>query len=259
MSNSSVLDQIIEGVLADVKEREKPISELISKLSEAPKLRDATAALSKSGTRLIAEVKRSSPSKGVLAEIANPAELATAYQDGGADVISVLTERRRFNGSISDLVSVRNSIDIPVLRKDFIVTEFQVYESRLIGADLILLIVAGLSDSQLKDYYQLATELGMAVLVEVHDEVEAAKAVELNAKIIGVNSRNLKTLEVSSKNFEKIFPHLPSDAIKVAESGISTRAQVEEVENLGANAILVGESLVKATNPAQMIKELLNR
>ena len=259
MSNSSVLDQIIKGVLEDVKARERPISELAAKLSEAPKLRDAMAALSKNGTRLIAEVKRSSPSKGVLAEIVNPAELATAYQDGGADVISILTEQRRFNGAIPDLISVRNAIDIPVLRKDFIVTEFQVYESRLIGADLILLIVAGLSNSQLKDYYQLATELGMAVLVEVHDEVEAAKAVDLQAQIIGVNSRDLKTLEVSSKSFEKIFPYLPSDAIKVAESGISTRAQVKEVENLGANAILVGESLVKATNPAQMIKELLNR
>jgi len=259
MSDSSVLDQIIEGVLDDVKARERPISELVAKLSEAPKLRDAAAALSKSGTRLIAEVKRSSPSKGVLAEIANPAELAITYQTGGADVISVLTEQRRFNGSIPDLISVRKAIDTPVLRKDFIVTEFQVYESRLIGSDLILLIVAGLSDSQLKDYYQLATELGMAVLVEVHDEVEAAKAVDLKAKIIGVNSRNLKTLEVSSKNFEKIFPYLPSDAIKVAESGISTRAQVEEVENLGAKAILVGETLVKSANPASLIKELLNR
>jgi len=259
MSDSSVLDQIIEGVLDDVKARERPISELVAKLSEAPKLRDAAAALSKSGIRLIAEVKRSSPSKGVLAEIANPAELAITYQTGGADVISVLTEQRRFNGSIPDLISVRKAIDTPVLRKDFIVTEFQVYESRLIGSDLILLIVAGLSDSQLKDYYQLATELGMAVLVEVHDEVEAAKAVDLKAKIIGVNSRNLKTLEVSSKNFEKIFPYLPSDAIKVAESGISTRAQVEEVENLGAKAILVGETLVKSANPASLIKELLNR
>jgi indole-3-glycerol phosphate synthase len=259
MSNSSVLDQIIEGVLADVKAREKPISELVAKLDEAPKLRDATAALSKPGTRLIAEVKRSSPSKGVLAEITDPAELAIQYQTGGADVISVLTEQRRFNGSIPDLISVRNKVSIPVLRKDFIVTEFQIYESRLIGADLILLIVAGLSKSQLTDYYQLATELGMSVLVEVHDEIEAAAAVELKAKIIGVNSRNLKTLEVSSKNFDRIFPHLPSNVIKMAESGISTRAQVEAVENLGANAILVGETLVKAADPASKIKELLNR
>ncbi len=259
MSNSSVLDQIIEGVIEDVKAREVPISQLVSKLSEAPKLRGAKSALSVSGTRLIAEVKRSSPSKGVLAEISDPAQLAIRYQNGGADVISVLTEQRRFNGQISDLLAVRDAIKIPVLRKDFIVTEFQVYESRLIGSDLILLIVAGLSNSQLRDYYQLATELGMDVLVEVHDEDEAAKAIEINAQIIGVNSRNLKTLEVSDANFELIFPHLPANVIKVAESGISTREQVAAVERLGANAILVGETLVKSLNPESAIKELLNR
>lgn len=259
MSNSSVLDQIIDGVIEDVKAREVPISQLVSKLSEAPKLRGAKNALSISGTRLIAEVKRSSPSKGVLAEISDPAQLAIKYQNGGADVISVLTEQRRFNGQISDLLSVRSAIKIPVLRKDFIVTEFQVYESRLIGSDLILLIVAGLSDSQLKDYYQLATELGMDVLVEVHDEDEAAKALEINSEIIGINSRNLKTLEVSNANFELIFPNLPENVIKVAESGISTREQVAAVEKLGANAILVGETLVKSDNPERTIKELLNR
>lgn len=259
MSNSSVLNQIIEGVIEDVKAREVPISQLVSKLSEAPKLRGAKNALSISGTRLIAEVKRSSPSKGVLAEISDPAQLAIKYQNGGADVISVLTEQRRFNGQISDLLSVRSAIEIPVLRKDFIVTEFQVYESRLIGSDLILLIVAGLSDSQLKDYYQLATELGMDVLVEVHDEDEAAKALEINSEIIGINSRNLKTLEVSNANFELIFPNLPENVIKVAESGISTREQVAAVEKLGANAILVGETLVKSDNPERTIKELLNR
>jgi len=259
MSNSSVLDQIIEGVIADVKAREVPISQLQSKLSQAPKLRGAKNALRKSGTRLIAEVKRSSPSKGVLAEISDPAQLAMAYQNGGADVISVLTEQRRFNGQISDLLAVRSAIEIPVLRKDFIVTEFQVYESRLIGSDMILLIVAGLTPSQLRDYYQLASELGMDVLVEVHDEEEAAAAVELNAQIIGVNSRNLKTLEVSTANFDLIFPHLPANVIKVAESGISTREQVAAVEKLGANAILVGETLVKSLNPESKIKELLNR
>ena len=259
MSNPSVLNQIIEGVIEDVKSRAVPISQLASRLSEAPELRSAKRALSKSGTRLIAEVKRSSPSKGALAEIVDPAELAIKYQSGGADAISVLTEKRRFNGQISDLIAVRDAIDLPVLRKDFIVTEFQVYESRLIGADMILLIVAGLTPVQLKDYFQLATELGMDVLVEVHDEDEASAAVELNAQIIGVNSRNLKTLEVSDANFGLIFPHLPANLIKVAESGISTRAQVAAVEELGATAILVGETLVKSLNPESKIKELLNR
>jgi indole-3-glycerol phosphate synthase len=259
MSEQNVLGSIIDGVLSDVKAREVPIAQLQAKISQAPELRGAKSALSKPGTRLIAEVKRSSPSKGVLAEIADPVSLALQYQNGGADVISVLTEKRKFNGEISDLIQVRNAVNIPVLRKDFIVTEFQVYESRLLGADLLLLIVAGLSKNQLFDYYQLATELGMDVLVEVHNEDEAEVAVELKAEIIGVNSRNLKTLEVSDKNFDLIFPHLPADVIKIAESGISTRNQVLHVEKLGANAILVGETLVKSENPAQSIKELLNR
>jgi len=259
MSESNVLSQIIEGVLEDVEKRFVPINQLREQLENAPKLRGAFKALNQDGMRLIAEVKRSSPSKGNLAEIADPKELAGKYQEGGADVISVLTEERRFKGSIADLLSVRSSVDLPVLRKDFIVTEFQVIESRILGADLILLIVAGLSKSQLIDFYQLSTELGMDVLVEVHEMDEAEKALNIGAKIIGVNSRNLKTLEVSEKTFERILPALPSQILKVAESGISNRQQVALVEQLGAKAVLIGESLVRAGNPVHTIKELLNR
>jgi indole-3-glycerol phosphate synthase len=259
MSESNVLTQIIEGVLEDVEKRFIPIKQLREQLENAPKLRGAFKALNQDGMRLIAEVKRSSPSKGNLAEIADPKELASKYQEGGADVISVLTEERRFKGSIADLVSVRSCVDLPVLRKDFIVTEFQVYESRLLGADLMLLIVAGLSKSQLVDFYQLATELGMDVLVEVHDLVEAEVAVDIGSKIIGVNCRNLKTLEVNDKNFELILPQLPASVLKVAESGISTRDQVLSVQELGAKAVLIGETLVRTGNPVHTIKELLNR
>lgn len=259
MSNSNVLNKIIEGVLEDVNKRSVPINQLRKQIDEAPKLRGAYKSLSQPGMRLIAEVKRSSPSKGDLAAIVDPQFLATKYQEGGADIISVLTEERRFKGSISDLIAVRSVIDLPVLRKDFIVTEFQVFESRILGADLILLIVAGLSKSQLKDFFQLATELEMDVLVEVHDLDEVEIALEIGAKIIGVNSRNLKTLEVSEQVFESILPQLPKDLIKVAESGISRRDQIELVEKLGANAVLIGESLVKAGNPVHTIKELLNR
>ena len=259
MNDSNVLNAIIEGVLEDVEKRVVPISQLREQIENAPPLRGAYKSLNQPGMRLIAEVKRSSPSKGELASIPAPQLLAEKYQEGGADLISVLTEERRFKGSIADLISVRSAIDLPVLRKDFIVTEFQVFESRILGADLILLIVAGLSNSQLKDFYQLSTELGMDVLVEVHDMDEAEKAIEIGAKIIGVNSRNLKTLEVSEKVFESILPELPKDLIKVAESGISTRKQVALVERLGANAVLIGESLVKAGNPVHTIKELLNR
>jgi len=259
MSDSSVLASIIEGVLEDLQKRLVPSVQLREQLDSAPKLRGAHAALNKDGMRLIAEVKRSSPSKGELSAILDPVALASSYQTGGADLISVLTEERRFKGKIADLIAVRTAVDIPVLRKDFIVTEFQVLESRILGSDLMLLIVAALAKSQLIDFYQLATELGMDVLVEVHDLVEAEVALDIGAKIIGVNSRNLKTLEVNDKNFELILPQLPTTVLKVAESGISTRSQVANVGALGANAVLVGETLVKAGNPVHTINELLNR
>lgn len=259
MESNSALSEIIEGVLADVNNRLVPISILEKQLDQAPVLRDAYSALSKKGVSLIAEVKRSSPSKGALATISNPVELANSYQAGGAEIISILTEERRFKGSISDLVSVRSAVSIPVLRKDFIVTEFQVYESRIIGSDLLLLIVAGLSKSQLKDYFQLATGLGMQVLVEVHDLSEVELALEIDSKIVGVNCRNLKTLEIDKTAFDLILPRLPENVLKVAESGISTRDEVVKIESLGADAILVGETLVKSGNPVHTIKELLNR
>ena len=259
MSDSNILTSIIEGVIEDVEKRKVPISQLNEQLENAPKLRNAYETLNKDGMRLIAEIKRSSPSKGDLSAIENPVSLASDYQSGGADLISVLTESRRFKGNISDLIAVRSAVDLPVLRKDFIVTEFQVYESRLLGADLMLLIVAGLSKSQLVDFYQLATELGMDVLVEVHDLAEAEIAVDIGSKIIGVNCRNLKTLEVNDKNFELILPQLPASILKVAESGISTRDQVLSVQELGAKAVLIGETLVRTGNPVHTIKELLNR
>ena len=259
MSDSNVLTSIIEGVIEDVEKRQVPISQIKEQLGNAPKLRNAYQALNKDGMRLIAEIKRSSPSKGDLSPIENPVLLANDYQSGGADLISVLTESRRFKGNISDLIAVRSAVDLPVLRKDFIVTEFQVYESRLLGADLMLLIVAGLLKSQLVDFYQLATELGMDVLVEVHDLAEAEIAVDIGSKIIGVNCRNLKTLEVNDKNFELILPQLPASVLKVAESGISTRDQVLSVQELGAKAVLIGETLVRTGNPVHTIKELLNR
>ena len=259
MSNSNVLQSIIDGVLEDLQKRLVPISQLREQIQSAPKLRGAYAALNKDGMRLIAEVKRSSPSKGELAQIPDPVALANAYPAAGADLISVLTEERRFKGKIEDFIAVRAAVDLPILRKDFIVTEFQVFESRLLGADLMLLIVAGLSKSQLTDFYQLATELGMDVLVEVHDLNEAEIALDIGSKIIGVNCRNLKTLEVDDKNFELILPQLPDTVLKVAESGISTRSPVAAVEALGADAVLVGETLVKAGNPIHTINELLNR
>lgn len=254
---STVLESIIEGVKEDVAARRVSAAQLAEQIEEAPKVRDARAALSKLGINLIAEIKRASPSKGVLADIADPAKLATAYVQGGASVISVLTEERRFKGSISDFKAVRDAVDIPLLRKDFIVTEYQVMESRAIGADLQLLIVAALSDTQLRDFYQMTAEMRMNSLIEVHNEEELERAVKIGAKIIGINSRNLKNLEIDSLAFEKLLPMIPNGVIRVAESGISSSADVEAIAAQGGNAILVGETLVKAGDPAVGISTLL--
>ncbi len=256
---STVLDSIIEGVLEDLEARRVSEVELAEQISAAGEVRDAYAALVNPGTQIIAEVKRASPSKGPLADIADPASLAVQYESAGAAVISVLTEARRFSGSIADLKNVRRAISLPVLRKDFIVTEYQVRETRAIGGDLMLLIVAALDDHQLRDYQSLARELGMNVLVEVHDQEELERAVASSASIIGVNARNLKTLEINDGAFAELLPQIPEGIIKVAESGISTREQVALAEGFGAKAILVGETLVRAGDPAQAIMTLLGR
>ena len=208
---------------------------------------------------IIAEVKRSSPSKGELAKIEDPIRLAREYEDAGAAVVSVLTEERRFKGSISDFKKIREQLKIPMLRKDFIVDEYQVIESRVIGADLMLLIVAALSKSQLRDYYQIASELSMDVLFEVHSIEELEWAMAMGPKIVGVNCRNLKTLEVDPGVFSQIIPKIPSEIIKIAESGISNRGEVADLETLGVNGILVGETLVRSSNPGAAIAELMGR
>ena len=256
---SSVLDSIIEGVLEDVERRSIPMNQLKAQLSDAADLRGALQALTGSDMKIISEVKRASPSKGNLGEILQPARLAAQYESGGASVISVLTEERRFKGSIKDFTEVRREVSIPMLRKDFIVTEYQIIESRVLGADLLLLIVAGLSQSQYCDFHQMANELGMDVLVEIHNEEELERALEANPTIVGVNSRNLKTLDVDPRAFDQLLPMIPSGVIKVAESGISERSEVAHVEELGADAILVGETLVRAGDPIAAISRLLGK
>ena len=255
----SVLDSIIEGVREDLAARRGSMGALHERIdAQAPAL-DAHSFLSRDEMNVIAEVKRSSPSKGNLAPISDPAALAEKYQEAGAAAVSVLTEQRRFGGSLADLDAVRSRIDIPVLRKDFMVDEYQFLEARAHGADIVLLIVAALSKSQLKDFYDLATELGMASLVEVHTQSELESAMEISPRIVGVNSRNLKTLEVSASVFEELIPAIPSSVIRVAESGISTRGDVAQAQKAGATAILVGESLVKSGDPISAMRELLGR
>jgi indole-3-glycerol phosphate synthase len=255
----SVLDSIIEGVREDLAARRGSMGALHERIdAQAPAL-DAHSFLSRDEMNVIAEVKRSSPSKGNLAPISDPAALAEKYQEAGAAAVSVLTEQRRFGGSLGDLDAVRSRIEIPVLRKDFMVDEYQFLEARAHGADIVLLIVAALSKTQLKDFYDLATELGMASLVEVHTQSELESAMDISPRIVGVNSRNLKTLEVSASVFEELIPTIPSSVIRVAESGISTRADVAQAQKAGATAILVGESLVKSGDPISAMRELLGR
>jgi indole-3-glycerol phosphate synthase len=208
---------------------------------------------------VIAEVKRSSPSKGALAPITDPAGLAARYEEAGAAVISVLTEQRRFGGTLADLDAVRKAVELPILRKDFMVDEYQFYEARAHGADVVLLIVAALSKNQLDDYFHLSKELGMRALIEVHTPGELESALEISPEIVGVNSRNLKTLDVDSQVFAQLIPQIPSTIARIAESGISTRADVEFAHEHGATAVLVGEALVRSENSNVAMAQLLGR
>ncbi len=255
----SVLDSIIEGVREDLAQRRGSLAALHAQLEAQRPPIDAHTHLSKDEMNVIAEVKRSSPSKGNLAQISDPGALAQQYQEAGAAAVSVLTEQRRFGGSLADLDVVRSRIEIPLLRKDFMVDEYQFLEARAHGADIVLLIVAALSKSQLKDFFDLATELGMASLLEVHTHSELESAMDISPRIVGVNSRNLKTLDVDPQVFQELIPEIPADLIRVAESGIATRQDVIQAQRAGANAILVGESLVKSGDPISAMRELLGR
>ncbi|GAA1992364.1 indole-3-glycerol phosphate synthase TrpC [Amycolatopsis minnesotensis] len=255
----SVLEEIVEGVRADLAEREAalPFDELKRKAAEAPAPRDAMGALRDSSVGVIAEVKRRSPSKGELAEIPDPAKLAKDYEDAGARVISVLTEQRRFGGSLADLDAVRAAVDIPVLRKDFIVSPYQVHEARLHGADMVLLIVAALEQNALVALLDRVESLGMAALVEVHNAEEADRALEAGARIVGVNARNLHTLEVDTDVFSRLAPGLPMDVVKIAESGVRGPGDLMSYAGHGADAVLVGEGLVASGDPKGALVKLV--
>ena len=259
MSSATVLDSILEGVRADVDAREALVSmaEVKAAAESAPAPRDVLAALREPGIGVIAEVKRASPSRGQLAPINDPAELARAYQSGGARVISVLTEERRFNGSLADLDAVRAAVSIPVLRKDFIVRPYQIHEARAHGADMLLLIVAALEQPALASMLDRTESLGMTALVEVHTEEEADRALQAGAKVIGVNARDLKTLDVDRDCFARIAPGLPSDIIRIAESGVRGPADLLAYAGAGADAVLVGEGLVTSGDPRTAVADLV--
>ncbi|KRF17367.1 indole-3-glycerol phosphate synthase [Nocardioides sp. Soil797] len=254
----SVLDDIVAGVRIDLAEREErtPFDAVREQAEQSPAPRDPMPAFRSETISVISEVKRKSPSKGDLADIPDPTVLAASYERGGATAISVLTEKRRFNGSLDDLVAVRAAVETPVLRKDFIVTSYQLHEARAAGADLALLIVAALPQPELERLYAEARGLGLTVLVEVHDAEETRRAVDLGAELIGVNARNLKTLEVHDDTFGQLAGLIPDDRVKVAESGITGVADVERFASEGARAVLVGEALVKDGDPEGAVRAM---
>ncbi|CAN5340905.1 indole-3-glycerol phosphate synthase TrpC [soil metagenome] len=255
----SVLDDILDGVRVDLAQREArdSIDDLKIAARTAPDALDPMPRFRAEGVSVIAEVKRSSPSKGALATIADPAALAVDYAAGGAATISVLTEQRRFGGSLDDLRAVRASVDVPVLRKDFIVTSYQLWEARAAGADLALLIVSALDQPRLAGLLERALSIGLTPLVEVHDEEEVDRALEAGAALIGVNARSLKTLEVDRGTFARLAPRIPDGVVLVAESGVRGPHDVFEYAKQGAHVVLVGETLVRGDNPRDAVADLV--
>ena len=255
----SVLDDILAGVCEDLAERQAatPLDLLKERAGRQPRALDGATALRQPGVAVIAEVKRRSPSKGALAAISDPAGLAEDYEAGGASVISVLTEQRRFGGSLADLDAVRARVEVPLLRKDFVVSSYQVWEARAHGADLVLLIVAALEQNALVSLRERTESLGMTALVEVHDELELARALDAGARVVGVNARNLKTLEIDRSVFGRLSAAIPDSVVKVAESGVRGPHDLLAYAAVGADAVLVGEGVVTGGNPRQAVADLV--
>ncbi len=257
-----ILEEIVAGKRRELIQRqvELPLTELERRiLQEAPPLDFATA-LRGDSVRLIAEVKKASPSKGLLCPYFDPVELAKTYADNGVSAISVLTEANHFQGSLKYLSTIKEALGskgIPLLRKDFLFHPYQIYESRAFGADAVLLIVAILTDKELQDLLSLTYELEMHCLVEVHDRDELERAVQSAAKIIGINNRNLHTFAVDITTTERLCPLIPQDCIIVSESGIRERRDILKLQEWGVDAVLIGEALVTATDVAKKMKELL--
>jgi indole-3-glycerol phosphate synthase len=255
----SVLDDILDGVRAELatRQQETPLDRLKETAARAPSPRDVAAAFAGAEVAVIAEVKRASPSKGAMAAIADPAALAVDYQAGGARVVSVLTEKRRFGGSLADLAAVREAVQVPVLRKDFIVSSYQLWEARAYGADLVLLIVAALEQNALVSLVERAQSIGLVPLVEVHTLAELERAIDAGATVIGINARNLATLEVDRSVFAQLVPHIPEGIIKIAESGVRGPHDLLAYAAAGADAVLVGESLVTGKDPRTAVADLV--
>jgi len=255
-----VLSDLVAGALADASERRaaRSLADVEADALAAAAPRDALAALAPADrVKIIAEVKRASPSRGPLAEIRDPAGLAVSYQTGGASAISVLTEQRRFGGSLDDLRDVRAAVDIPVLRKDFIAEPYQVFEARAAGADLVLLIVAALEQKVLAELHRLIGELGMTALVETHSAEEVDRALEIGAQVVGVNARDLSTFQLDRDLFGTLAPSIPSGVIRIAESAVTSPADVAHYREAGADVVLIGEALVTGDDPVSTLESFL--
>jgi indole-3-glycerol phosphate synthase len=255
----SVLEDIVAGARLDLAEREAavPLAEVKQQAVRTDSALDPMPVFRADGVSVIAEVKRASPSKGTLAAIDDPAALAAEYESGGAAAVSVLTEGRRFGGSLDDLRSVRRRVSIPVLRKDFIVSSYQLWEARAAGADMALLIVAALDQPALVSLVERAESIGLTPMVEVHDELELERALDADARLIGVNARNLKTLEVDRGAFARLAPRIPEHVIRIAESGVRGPRDVIEYARAGADVVLVGETLVTGDDPRASVADLV--
>ncbi len=258
MKEETILDVIMRHKREKVarRKRKRPISVVRAEADRAPPPRDLVAALGRPGVSLIAEVKRASPSKGPLRPDLDAAALAQVYERGGAAAISVLTDQRFFAGSLDDLRAVREQVGLPVLCKDFVLEPYQVYEARAAGADAILLIVAALDDRTLRKLYCLTCTLGMAALVEVHDECDLGRALAIRPRIIGINNRDLRNFTVNIDMTARLRPLIPDGILVVSESGISTPADVSRLASIGADGMLVGESLVRASDPLALVRKL---
>jgi indole-3-glycerol phosphate synthase len=255
----SVLDELVAGARLDLAERESavPLQQVKAAARRQDAALDPLPTFRADGVCVIAEVKRSSPSIGRLASICDPAALAADYAAGGACAISVLTERRQFGGTLDDLRAVRARVDVPVLRKDFIVTSYQLWEARAAGADMALLIVAALQHNVLVSLVERAHSIGLTALVEVHDEEEVERALDAGARVIGVNNRDLRTLEIDRSTFARLAPHIPASVVRVAESGVRGPHDVIEHARAGADVVLVGETLVTGGDPRSTVADLV--
>lgn len=255
-----MLEQLLQGSLEDARARRqiRPYAVVEAEALARPRALDALEFLAPSDhIRVIAEVKRASPSRGDLAEIPEPHSLAAQYEAGGASVVSVLTEERKFKGSLEDLEAVRKAVSIPVLRKEFIGEEYQLLEARAAGADLALLIVAALPQETLERLYRFTLELGMTPLVEAHSAEEVAAAVDLGAQLVGVNARNLRTFELDRELFGRVADQIPAGVIRVAESAVLGVEDVARYREAGADAVLVGEALV-TSDPIATLASFIN-